>query len=67
MPPFFTELIAQCNAVAEPPCISILRPSRVCIAFPAASAPTASMQTSAPSQSVVCLQNSTTSSISSKL
>src|SRR3712207_7614412 len=45
MPPFFTELIAQCSAVADPPCISSFLPRIVCSALPAASAPTASIHT----------------------
>src|SRR5205809_4168257 len=67
MPPFFTELIAQCNAVGEPACISIILPVNVCNGAPAASQPTASIHTSAPYQSVILFINKTGSRIDSKL
>jgi hypothetical protein len=62
IPPFLTELIDQCSAVADPPCISSFLPRTVCSALPAASAPTASMHTSAPKESVVPLIKTTGSS-----
>src|SRR5690606_39951736 len=62
IPPFFTDLIAQCNAVAAPACNKSFLPVIVCMALPQASDPTASIHTSAPNQLVICLMNNTGSS-----
>jgi hypothetical protein len=39
IPPFFTELMDQCSAVADPPCISSFLPRTVCSALPAGLGP----------------------------
>jgi hypothetical protein len=53
VPPLRTESIAQLSAIGEPPCSLSLVEVTCCRKPPSASAPTASMHTSAPRKSVV--------------
>lgn len=59
--------MAQNSAVAAPACSMVQRPVMVWARLPEASQPTASMQTSAPSQSVIFLMCRATSLTSRKL
>jgi hypothetical protein len=67
VPPLRTESIAQFSATGEPPWSLSFAALTCCRRLPSASAPTASMATSAPRWPVMRLSSTTTSSCSVKL
>ena len=67
VPPLRTESMARFRATGEPPCSFSVAEVTCCRKLPSASAPTASMATSAPRWSVIFFMCTTLSSYSAKL